>query len=100
MLDVASGEIRRPDVVVIEGDKIRAVNPPTVPTDATVIELGDATLLPGLMDMHIHLMIEPGTAWIRQPLYETPAEIIAADHDVQVADFVGSFRKATNPSLD
>jgi imidazolonepropionase-like amidohydrolase len=30
-------------------------------------------LLPGLMDMHIHLMIDPGTAWIRQPLYETPA---------------------------
>jgi imidazolonepropionase-like amidohydrolase len=74
MLDVASGEIRRPGVVVIDGDRIRAVNPTTVPTDAAVVELGDATLLPGLMDMHIHLMIEPGTAWIRQPLYETQAE--------------------------
>jgi len=74
MLDVASGEIRRPGVVVIDGDRIRAVNPTTVPTDAAVVELGDATLLPGLMDMHIHPMIEPGTAWIRQPLYETQAE--------------------------
>ena len=74
MLDVASGEIRRPGVVVIDGDRIRAVNPTTVPTDAAVVELGDATLLPGLMDMHIYPMIEPGTAWIRQPLYETQAE--------------------------
>ena len=74
ILDVASGEIRRPGVVVIDGDRIRVVNPTTVPTDAAVVELGDATLLPGLMDMHIHLMIEPGTAWIRQPLYETQAE--------------------------
>jgi imidazolonepropionase-like amidohydrolase len=73
LLDVASGEIRRPGVIVIEGDRIRGVNPTTIPPDATVVELGDATLLPGLMDMHIHLMIEPGTAWIRQPLYETPA---------------------------
>jgi hypothetical protein len=51
MLDVASGEIRRPGVVVIEGDRIRAVNPTAVSPDATVVELGDATLLPGLMDM-------------------------------------------------
>jgi imidazolonepropionase-like amidohydrolase len=73
MLDVTSGEIRRPAVVVIEGDRIRSVNPTTVPNDATVIELGDATLLPGLMDMHIHLMDEDGTDWIRQRAYETPA---------------------------
>jgi len=58
---------------VIQGDRIWDVNPTTVPTDATVIELGDATLLPGLMDMHIHLMDEPGPAWIRQRAYETPA---------------------------
>jgi len=45
---------------VIQGDRIRDVNPTAVPTDATVLELGDATLLPGLMDMHIHLMDEPG----------------------------------------
>ena len=73
MLDVASGEIRKPGVVVIESDRIRAVNPSVVPSGATVIELGDATLLPGLMDMHIHLMDEPGTDWIRQRAYETPA---------------------------
>lgn len=73
MLDVESGEIRKPGVVVVEGDHIRDVNPATVSAGVEMIELGDATLLPGLMDMHIHLMDEPGADWIPQRAYETPA---------------------------
>lgn len=73
MLDVASGQIRMPGLIVVEGSRIRDVNPPTPPANATVIDLGDATLLPGLMDMHIHLMDEPGADWIRERAYETPA---------------------------
>ena len=33
LLDVASGEIRRPGVIVIEGDRIRGVNPTTIPPE-------------------------------------------------------------------
>ncbi|MDQ3280827.1 MAG: amidohydrolase family protein [Acidobacteriota bacterium] len=73
LLDVGTGEIRSPAVLVIEGDHILAVNPSTVPTAANTIDLGDVTLLPGLMDMHVHLMDEPDADWIRQRAYETPA---------------------------
>ena len=40
--------------MVIEGDRIRSVGG-QVPAGARVIDLGDVTLLPGLMDMHTHL---------------------------------------------
>jgi imidazolonepropionase-like amidohydrolase len=54
-------------VVVVEGTKIKAVGSglPT-PTGATVVDLGDATLLPGFIDAHVHLTGELGDNW-----YET-----------------------------
>jgi imidazolonepropionase-like amidohydrolase len=56
-LDVKSGEVHSPAVVVVEGNRIAAVNPHQGPPDATTVELGDLTLLPGLMDMELNLLI-------------------------------------------
>ncbi|MCV7336214.1 metal-dependent hydrolase family protein [Mycolicibacterium senegalense] len=57
-VDVTTGQVRSPAVIVIEGNRITAVNPEGPPPDwATVIDLGDATLLPGLMDMELNLLI-------------------------------------------
>lgn len=72
-LDVDSGRIQSPATLVVDGARIASVNPDQLPPDSDVIDLGDATLLPGLMDMHIHLMDEPGADWIRQRAYETQA---------------------------
>ncbi len=55
-VDVANGELRKDAVVVVAGDRIEAVNPATVP-DAPVVDLGDMTLLPGLMDMELNLLL-------------------------------------------
>ena len=56
-VDVEAGLVRSPAVIIVEGDNITAVNPPETPPDATEIDLGDVTLLPGLMDMEINLLI-------------------------------------------
>ena len=55
--DVDTGEVRSPAVVVVDGDRIQAVNPPEPPADSADIDLGDVTLLPGLMDMELNLLI-------------------------------------------
>jgi imidazolonepropionase-like amidohydrolase len=57
MLDVTSGEVLRPGDLLIEGDRIVEVAPSKVPADAELIDLGDVTLLPGLMDMELNLLM-------------------------------------------
>ncbi len=61
-VDVDAGRVRSPAVVVVDGQRITAVNPEAPLPDsaqdsATVVDLGDATLLPGLMDMELNLLI-------------------------------------------
>jgi len=56
-VDVEAGEIRSPAVVVVEGNRIAALNPAVEPTEGRIVELGDLTLLPGLMDMELNLLI-------------------------------------------
>lgn len=58
MLDVTTGRILPDAVVLVEGNRIAAVNPSTVPAGVKTVVLGDVTLLPGLMDMHTHLTFD------------------------------------------
>ncbi len=55
LLDVASGEIRRNVVVRVEAGRIAAVEPRAA-GEAVTIDLGDVTLVPGLIDCHVHLI--------------------------------------------
>ncbi len=61
VLNVRTGELRANQAIVIEGDKIAQVAPSSDVTAApgdTTIDLPDATMLPGLIDMHTHLTFE------------------------------------------
>ena len=51
-----------PAAVLIENDKIKEVGAPSkvqTPSGAKVVDLGNATLLPGLIDSHTHLLVDP-----------------------------------------
>ncbi len=57
MLDVVSGQLLEPGNLLVEGDRIREIGPTSVPEEARVLDLGEVTLLPGLMDMEVNLLL-------------------------------------------
>ena len=66
MFDGKSDATIRNGVVLVQGSKILAVGSGLdVPAGATVVDLGDATLLPGFIDSHTHLTGEAGDSYIR-----------------------------------
>src|SRR5215467_3282004 len=57
-VDLDAGQVRSPGVVVVEGERIAGVGADaSVPDGAAEIDLGDVTLLPGLMDMELNMLL-------------------------------------------
>jgi imidazolonepropionase-like amidohydrolase len=64
-----------PAAVLVEGDRIRAVGSRLeAPAGARVLDLGDATLLPGFIDLHTHLTGRPDVHWEEALLKTTPSD--------------------------
>jgi len=62
LIDAKAGRVLEQQVVLIVGERIEKVGSAKeiqVPAGATVIDLGSATLLPGLIDAHVHLTGDP-----------------------------------------
>lgn len=71
MFDATSDRMRGDAIVVVRGGRIVGVgNSATIPNDARTIDLGDATLLPGFIDAHSHLTLEPDENYYRKTLNE------------------------------
>ncbi|TDC56786.1 amidohydrolase family protein [Actinomadura sp. KC345] len=71
LLDVDAGEIVRPGVLRIDGDRIAGVGGPP---EGEVLDLGDAILLPGLMDMEVNLLMGGrGETAAYSPVQDDPA---------------------------
>lgn len=70
LFDGSSGRLQSPGVVVVQGQRIVAVgNGATIPANARVIDLGDATLVPGYIDAHTHIASDYNANWA-QGFYE------------------------------
>ena len=58
LLDVDSGKLLSNQTIVVEDERITSIGSTasiTIPTSARIIDLSDSTVLPGLIDMHVHL---------------------------------------------
>jgi imidazolonepropionase-like amidohydrolase len=74
LLDVVKGELIEPGDLLIEGERIAEVGPSSVPAEAEVVDLGDLTLLPGLMDMEVNLLLGgPDHTSPLNPVQDDPA---------------------------
>ncbi|MFI8075888.1 amidohydrolase family protein [Streptomyces sp. NPDC086033] len=66
LLDIEKGEYVTEGSVLVEGERITAIGADSLPDNTVVRDLGDVTLLPGLMDMEVDLVL--GGADHRSPL--------------------------------
>jgi imidazolonepropionase-like amidohydrolase len=72
-LDVMAGTIKSPAIVTIQDGKISAVGG-APPAGAQTIDLGDVTLVPGLIDVHTHLTADIEGDWVARSVKELPAD--------------------------
>jgi len=80
MLDVRSGRYVDRPVVIIKGDKIDKVGTETPPSGMKTIDLGNRTLLPGLIDAHTHVLLQGDATeaeYHEQILKEYPSHRVA-----------------------
>jgi imidazolonepropionase-like amidohydrolase len=79
LLDVKTGRMVKPGEVLIQGERIAEVGSSVKhPAGAEVIDLGDRTLLPGLIDAHIHLFLHPGAEDLQTVQESVPQRTIIA----------------------
>lgn len=79
LLDVKSGKTVKPGEVLVQGDRIvEAGTSVKRPAGAEVIDLGDRTVLPGLIDAHIHLFLHPGAEDLQTVQESVPERTITA----------------------
>ena len=79
LLDVKNGRIVKPGEVLVEGERIVEVGSAVKrPAGAEAIDLGDRTLMPGLIDAHIHLFLHPGAEDLQTVQESVPQRTITA----------------------
>jgi imidazolonepropionase-like amidohydrolase len=79
LLDVKNGRLVTPGEVLVQGERIVEVGPSVKhPAGADIIDLGDRTLLPGLIDAHVHLFLHPGAEDLQTVQESIPQRTIIA----------------------
>jgi len=79
LLDVKSGRLAKPGEVLVQGERIVEVGSSVKrPAGAEVIDLGDRTLMPGLIDAHVHLFLHPGSEDLQTVQESVPQRTIMA----------------------
>jgi len=91
LLDIESGKIISSGEVLVRGYKIAEAGQSVAhPADAQTIDLGDTTLMPGLIDAHVHLFLHPGDEGLQtveESVAQRTIQATLAAHDDLMAGF-------------
>jgi imidazolonepropionase-like amidohydrolase len=86
MLDLDRGEIVEPGDVLVDGQRIVELHPTNLPEGTLELDLGDVTLMPGLMDMEVNLLMGG-------PDHESPLVAVQDDPAVKLLRAVANCRR-------
>jgi imidazolonepropionase-like amidohydrolase len=79
LLDIEGGRLLVPGEILVDGEKIVAAGSSVAhPAGAETIDLGDTTLMPGLIDAHVHLFLHPGAEDLQTVTESVPQRVILA----------------------
>ena len=79
LLEIDTGRVVTPGEILVQGERIVALGSSVQrPAGAQVIELGDTTLLPGLIDVHVHLFLHPGAEDLQTVEESVPKRTVLA----------------------
>lgn len=107
LVDVVAGEVRHDQVVVIDGERVAEVRPAAA-HHGPVLDLGDVTVTPGLIDLHTHLVGVAACGDYAQELKYSAAQQVLAGvpnaRDTLMAGFttvrdLGTFRAFLDVAL-
>ncbi|KAA6458218.1 amidohydrolase family protein [Acidobacteria bacterium AB60] len=91
LLQVDTGAILEPGEVLVEGERIRSAGRSVEhPSGVRVLDLGDVTLMPGLIDAHVHLFLHPGAEDLQTVEESVPWRVILAEQAAK-ADLLAGF---------
>lgn len=91
LLQIDTGKLLTPGEILIEGERIKAVGTSVEhPQGAQLIDLGDTTLLPGLIDAHVHLFLHPGAEDLQTVEESVPWRVILAEQAAK-ADLLAGY---------
>ncbi len=79
LVEIDTGKIMAPGEVLVQGERIVEVGAMVKhPAGGRIIDLGDMTLLPGLIDAHVHLFLHPGAEDLQTVEESVPQRTITA----------------------
>jgi imidazolonepropionase-like amidohydrolase len=79
LVEIDSGRTLAPAEILVKGDRIVSVGTSVDhPAGARIEDLGDTTLLPGLIDVHVHLFLHPGAEDLQTVQESVPERTIRA----------------------
>ena len=91
LLQVDTGKVLEPGEVLVVGERMRAVGKSVDhPQGARVLDLGDVTLMPGMIDAHVHLFLHPGAEDLQTVEESVPWRVILAEQAAK-ADLLAGF---------